>query len=62
MKEINNMNIRNVSILGIIICCIYFIVVITFVITSSMNWLIKLFLQDQIKIWNIKQLISGMNF
>ena len=53
MKEINNMNIRNVSILGVIICCIYFIVVIIFVITSSMNWLI---------IFDIVTMVSGMYF
>ena len=53
MKEINNVNIRNVSILGIIICCIYFIVVITFVITSSINWLI---------IFDIVTMVSGIYF
>jgi hypothetical protein len=47
------MNRRNIAILGILLICIYFIVVTFFVITSSQNWLI---------IFEILTMVSGMYF
>ena len=35
-----NMNRKNIAIMGILLCCIYFLVVIIFVTTGSINWLI----------------------
>jgi hypothetical protein len=39
MDKIFNMNRKNIAIIGILLCCIYFFVVVVFVMTGSTNWL-----------------------
>jgi len=48
-----NINRKNIAIMGILLCCIYFFVVIIFVATGSINWLI---------IFDIVTMFSGIYF
>ena len=53
MDKILNLDSKNTAIMGILLCCIYFFVVIMFVATGSINWLI---------IFDIVTMFSGIYF
>jgi hypothetical protein len=53
MDKIFNMSRKNIAIIGILLCCIYFFTVTIFVATSSTNWLI---------VFDIVTMFSGIYF
>jgi hypothetical protein len=53
MDKIQNLYRKNIAIIGILLCCIYFFVAIIFVTTGSINWLIM---------FDIVTMFSGIYF